>query len=250
MSTYTEEEMNSGGGDDLLAAEFVLGVLDEDARLRARDRVRREAAFAALVEGWVERLSPLNISYEEVSAPSGILRAVEARLFGDPQTRNRGVIAALWDSILLWRGVGIGSAFAALILAVVYLGAPEPEPTLIAEVEQYAATLAPTEDGASVIALYQGAERRLRLSGLPVTPEAVNDLELWVIVGEAAPVSLGLLPEGDEISLFLDEARAGLLDAATRDGIAVLAISLEPQGGSPTGAPTGPVLSVGQMQRL
>jgi anti-sigma-K factor RskA len=32
------------------------------------------------------------------------------------------------------------------------------------------------------------------------------------------------------------------------DGTAAFAVSLEPAGGSPTGAPTGPVLSVGKLQ--
>jgi anti-sigma-K factor RskA len=31
------------------------------------------------------------------------------------------------------------------------------------------------------------------------------------------------------------------------DGTAALAVSLEPRGGSPTGAPTGPILYVGKL---
>src|SRR5262249_26562029 len=62
--------------------------------------------------------------------------------------------------------------------------------------------------------------------------------ELWALPGEgAAPVSLGLMPQTGRGTLQLSEAQRLALSRSRQ-----IAISLEPWGGSPTGAPTGPVM--------
>ena len=63
-------------------------------------------------------------------------------------------------------------------------------------------------------------------------------LELWALPGQGAPRSLGLVNAKDGARVL----RAGLLE-----GTAGFAVSLEPAGGSTTGAPTGPILSVGHL---
>ncbi|WP_422372390.1 anti-sigma factor domain-containing protein [Hoeflea sp.] len=72
-------------------------------------------------------------------------------------------------------------------------------------------------------------------------PEDARALELWLVPGEGAPVSLGLVP-GDGGQLVLDESIRNRLSAG-----ALLAVSIEPVGGSPTGAPTGPVVLSGAL---
>jgi len=68
--------------------------------------------------------------------------------------------------------------------------------------------------------------------------QAGKDLELWALpAGATRPVSLGVLPPiGRKLPV------RELLAAQTQ-----LMISLEPQGGSRTGAPTGPVLWGGRL---
>ncbi len=63
-------------------------------------------------------------------------------------------------------------------------------------------------------------------------------LELWAAAGTGAPRSLGLI-----------SASGASVFGRTRlpEGTDHLAVSLEPPGGSPTGAPTGPVLYVGKL---
>ena len=64
--------------------------------------------------------------------------------------------------------------------------------------------------------------------------------QLWLAQAEGPPLSLGLLerdPDGRQVA---DAAGAGPAGAGR-----LMAISLEPPGGSPTGAPTGPVVSHG-----
>jgi anti-sigma-K factor RskA len=68
--------------------------------------------------------------------------------------------------------------------------------------------------------------------------EANRSLELWSLPPQGAPRSLGLIA-ADKATVV---QRGKVLD-----GTAAFAVSLEPAGGSPTGAPTGPVLYVGKL---
>jgi anti-sigma-K factor RskA len=78
-----------------------------------------------------------------------------------------------------------------------------------------------------------------------ITTEADRAFELWMLPnGGAPPVSLGLLPADGEITLPLNAAAAQTLATTS-----TLAVSVEPTGGSPTGAPTGPVVYTAALVR-
>ena len=199
---------------DILAAEYVLGTLPLTERVAVETRIRRDAHFALAVTAWENRLAALNDSYQDVPAPD-LLPKIEARLFGAPARKPS-----------FWKGWFAGAAVAtALGLAlVVYLPGPAFVPlTSLAA------------DGTDLrydVALRGDALRITRIAGAQAAAGQVH--EVWLIAGAAAPVSLGLI-EGTEATLPIRGLAQGM----------VLAISLEPQGGSATGAPTGPVLVTG-----
>ena len=64
-----------------------------------------------------------------------------------------------------------------------------------------------------------------------------NDYELWILDENGVPASMGLLPQSGTASLALDATAITALESGN-----TLAVSLEPLGGSPEAAPTGPVL--------
>jgi anti-sigma-K factor RskA len=70
-----------------------------------------------------------------------------------------------------------------------------------------------------------------------------RDYELWALPEGGAPVSLGLMPESGEAERELSAAQRTALSSASK-----VAVSLEPEGGSATGAPTGPVLYVAALR--
>jgi anti-sigma-K factor RskA len=72
-----------------------------------------------------------------------------------------------------------------------------------------------------------------------VTVQPGHSYELWALPQGHAPVSLGLMPTAGSASETLTEAQRMALRDSRK-----LAISLEPQGGSPTGVATGPVVHV------
>jgi anti-sigma-K factor RskA len=106
----------------------------------------------------------------------------------------------------------------------------------------YVAQIA-AEDGSLVVqAVYDDATGTLFVDREAGGAAPGRALELWLIAGEDAPVSLGVMPQDAQAILRVAD------DLRGRVAGAVLAISDEPEGGSPTGAPTGDVLAVGPVQ--
>lgn len=209
---------------DMLAAEYVLGTLPLDQREAAATRIRRDAHFALAVERWQDRLSPLNDAYDDAPAPN-LLPQIEARLFGVPD--QPAPKRAFWKS---WFG-GVAIAAALGVAVLIYLPtAPQPFTPLTQ-------LTAENTDLRYEVGLRGDELRVARISGAPA--EAGRAHELWLIIGNAPPVSLGVI-NGAELTLASMGLSAGM----------VLAISLEPTGGSPTGAPTGPVLVTGVVEKI
>jgi anti-sigma-K factor RskA len=219
----------------LVAAEYVLGVLGAEERREVERRLMHEPALAAEVAFWEERLGLLADAVAPVTPPQHTWSQVEAAI-ASPQAARP---ASLWQNLAFWRGFGIASATlaAASIAALVYIGlVPATRAPLMA-------TLAGSSGQPNVVAAVTGND-------LLVVPAALltNDpraVELWLILPNQRPHSLGLIHPGQAMRLTLPPDLAGRL---TPD--AALAISLEPPGGSPTGQPTGPVIASGRLTRL
>jgi anti-sigma-K factor RskA len=75
--------------------------------------------------------------------------------------------------------------------------------------------------------------------------DATRVPELWLIPADGKPRALGLLRADSAVTIVIP---AALRPHASAN--ATLAVSLEPPGGSPTGAPTGPVVATGKLTNL
>ena len=205
--------------DEALAAEYVLGVLDLAERTAAESRYRREPAFAAMVNVWQNRLSDLNDDYAEIPAPN-LLPQIEARLFAKASTQPRGWFA--------WIG---GALAAAAIGAAAFLMVP-PAPVAPTMTAELSAEASPLRYAAAIV----GDQLTLtRTAGTDA--EAGKEYELWIIEGDNAPVSLGVLTTAS-VTIPAPKAAVGY----------VLAITLEPKGGGPDGKPTGPIVAAGPLK--
>ena len=217
--------------DELQAAEYALGVLASTDREAAVLRVAREPAFAALVAAWEERLAPWVAEIPELAPPPQVWERIAAALPSEPQQR-----AGFWQSLVFWRSFGMVSALAAACLAVLlYLSAGS---------QQFVASL----DGEGQHIFVAAVDvRRATVMVMPVAyrPDPVRVPELWLIPSGGKPLPLGVLTADRATQIAIPPAFA---DQARRD--AVLAVSLEPPGGSPTGQPTGPVIGSGKLTNL
>ena len=76
-------------------------------------------------------------------------------------------------------------------------------------------------------------------------PPTDRDFELWAISGSNAPVSMDVVKAASRKDIALSPG----LKAQFGEGT-VLAITVEPTGGSPTGAPTGSIVAQGIATRI
>lgn len=220
--------------DSLLAAEYVLRLLGpaEDAAFRAR--LAQEPALAAEVTAWTARLSGLDAGVAEVAPRPAVKTGLERRLFGQPQRLS------FWQRAGLWQAVSLASVAVAAFFALQSLQPPQPT----APTPLFVSEIAAEDQSLRLLAVYDSAAGEVRLTRTAGGAAEGRVLQLWAIAPEAAPVSLGVLPQDSTTTVTLPEAlRAGLADL-------VLAVSDEPPGGSPTGAPTGAVLAVGAVSPL
>lgn len=229
-----------------LAAEYALGLLTGDELRQALQLDREDPAFRAQVAHWSGRLAPLFDEVEPVTAPNDAWTAIE-RHVRDPQGSDN--VVSLQHKLQRWRAATAAmTAIAASLVMFILLRpvpqmlAPAPAPQAVSPTP-LAAALADPKSGTKVVATWNAASRQLVLvvSGdLPADPRRSH--QLWVIPSGGKPRSLGLLSADRQSHIKLADALATLLQQG-----ATVAISVEPQGGSPTGAPTGPVVASGAL---
>jgi anti-sigma-K factor RskA len=228
------------GSDDMVAAEYVLGVLPADERNAAAQRIDAEPDFARLVDQWEVRLSPMAAAYPDAEPPAAVKASIDRRLFAG-ETRTAGSSPSWWSSLAFWRGLAAASLAAlALYILVPYLSPPTAVPQ-----NRLVASLAADGSDVRYLALYDPELGNVALSHVSGDRAAGRDFELWMIEGNNPPVSMGVIPAGATAHMEIaPEAREKL-------GLgAVLAVSLEPAGGSPTGQPTGPVVAAGDLKNI
>jgi len=221
-----------------LAAEYVLGTLRGRARQRFETLMGAHPALRLAVLAWYERLMPLTALVKPVPPRPATWQRVQQRLFNHRASVPAPRPVAWWRRLALWQGAAAFATVAAVSLAVLLAqpGTLQPPIVIVLSATPEAAALAQ----ASFVASVSGDGRSLVLKPLQIGPlGAGRVLELWAVPGRGAPRSLGLVSASGTTRVL----RARLL-ADT----AAFAVSLEPAGGSPTGAPTGPIVSVGKLE--
>lgn len=236
--TPADEHDWEHGGDDALAAEYVLGVLPGDERRAVAARIEREPEFARLIDSWEVRLAPMASAYDEAEPPASVKQRLDARLFPAPPVAGRS--AGFWSSLAFWRGLAAAAMVALVISIAVPFFTPAVDPA-----ERFVASLAPQDSDVHYFVVYDGESRDVGLSHVTGARAEGRDFELWVIEGENPPASLGVIPAGSSVHMPVGEEMREKIEAG-----AVFAISLEPEGGSPTGQPTGPVVAAGDLKEI
>jgi anti-sigma-K factor RskA len=236
--------------DELLAAELALGVLAADARRAAQARARDDAAFAARVAAWERRLGGLIDDVASVPVPEPVWVRLRERLgWADAAPARTG----LWNSLAFWRGLGFAGMAAAVALSVYVLAsddaavpAPVPAPIVAAPTPPAAApvvTLASDAGSANFLVTVDRKRGHVRIVPVPAAADAQGRVpELWLIAPGQAPRSLGLVDTTWTREIDVPE---DLRWALGEDVGSLMAVSLEPQGGAPDGAPTGPIVAKG-----
>lgn len=222
---------------DALCGEYLLGTLRGPARRRFERARRDEPPVAARLRHWQETFALRYSPRIEVAPSAGVWRRLERELelsrYRPRWHRRAG----------FWKGWALAASLAVAVAVGLRLHEPgadlAPAPLAIAQLggqgEAPGVTAYLSVDGS---ALELRAER-------PVIAGPAQSYELWLLpAGGGAPVSLAVLGALDARFTLAPERRERLRAGAR------LAVSVEPAGGSPTGAPTGPVIFIGEVRTI
>jgi anti-sigma-K factor RskA len=223
----------------VLAGEYVLGALEPEEMRAVRRQAASDPRLAAAIARWELRLAPLAGAVPFATPPGALWQRIEEAIAPLPDEPADDVETLpprlrLWQRAGLWRGTTAAAlALAAGLAFIAYLPIPAAPPHI-------AALTAPdTPAHGFVVEARADGQMTVR----PLSPSAVPSgraLELWILPrGGQKPSSLGLLP---------GSGRTLSISGIPQDGTQLM-VSLEPAGGSTTGAPTGPVLYAGTLTR-
>lgn len=226
-----------------LAAEYALGTMRGGARRRMETLMAAHPTLRQAVAYWEDELLHLGPAAKPQTPSDEVWQRIEARLFQDARSgaiEKPAASASWWRSLPLWRGWSAAATVAALAMFMVLRQEPQPAaPMVIVLQANPQVSGQPFAVQASFVASLSADGKALVLKPIDqVAVSAGRALELWSVPAQGAPRSLGLVRA--------DRATT-LLKTALPAGTAALAVSVEPEGGSPTGAPTGPVVSIGKL---
>jgi len=268
-----------------LAAEYALGTLDADERAQVETMMAVDKDFTAMVEAWQQKLGVLNQMVGSVEPRPEVWDRIKAATgLGEPQaplvlpeapppaaTETVAPAAAVDTSNVVrlsaqakrWRNVAtFTAAIAAALVAMIAVQAYRPEllpdglrpkprvqvvevktPSVPAASGQYVALLQKDSGSPAFILTVDGATRNFTVRRVGATPEPGKSYELWLVSDKLQrPRSLGVIG-GNDFTI------RPVLSAYDPDTVnkATYAVTLEPEGGSPTGVATGPIVFTGKL---
>lgn len=262
---------------DILAAEYVLGTLEAEERAQVVALIESDPVFARLVRNWERRLGELHAMVDEVEPPPETWQRIQFRIGAGNQREALRLpdlpppppppanVIDLRARLARWRGAASGLGALAAVLAVIVVMAalapgalppwlrPTPEkieivrtiekPVEASAPARFVAVLQRDAAAPAFILTVDVARRSLTVRRVAAEQQAGRSYELWLVSDRfAGPRSLGLVGTTE----FTAGPALANYDPATISN-ATYAVSLEPEGGSPTGAPTGPVLFTGRL---
>jgi anti-sigma-K factor RskA len=270
----------------VLAAEYALGTLDADERAQAETMMSVDKDFAALVQAWEYRLGVLNQMvglveprpevWDRIRTAAGLAEPQAPLVLPEvppPVVSEVVVAAAAFDNsnvirlstrLRRWRNIAtFTTAIAAALVAMIAVGIFQPDllpdgirpkpRTQVVEVKtpsapapasaQYVAVLQKEGGSPAFILTVDGATRNFTVRRVGAQPEPGKSYELWIVSDKLQrPRSLGVVGGNDFTARpVLSAYDPEIVSQAT------YAVTVEPEGGSPTGVATGPVVFTGKL---
>ena len=242
---------------DHIAGEYVLGTLSLDERKDVEARLEHDRDLVQAVKRWEQRLAPLNddeaLTQTQIHPPDSVWQSIAPHLGEQADVKKflQGVGDNVFAVIALerlkqsrnrWRSAAIGAmALAASLIGLQALGISLPfmqPPSSIVE-QRLVGVLNPSGSSPGFLIRVDIANKRLEVERLTKEASSGKDYELWLIEPDSAPKSLNVVGRNkvQEISYQSAVDAKGL----------TFAITLEPEGGSPTGKATGPIVYSGTL---
>jgi anti-sigma-K factor RskA len=277
MMAYSEDHI-------ALAAEYALGTLDADERAQVETMIALDTEFTALVEAWERKLGALNQMVGSVEPPAAVWDRIRiavghsqpqlplalpqeqptpAPIVAGPDAAAASNVLQFSRAARRWRAIAtVATAMAAALVALVAVQVANPDllppglrpkaPTQqVVQVQppappassQFVALLQKDSASPAFILTVDAATRNFTVRKVGATAEPGKSYELWLISDKLQrPRSLGVIGGND----FTTRPVLSSYDTDTVNK-ATYAVTVEPEGGSPSGAPTGSVVFSGKL---
>ncbi|MEJ2911541.1 anti-sigma factor [Pseudoalteromonas sp. C12FD-1] len=207
---------------ETLAAQYVLGTLKGLARKRFQRLMLSLPQAREATVMWEQNLNDL-ASAITPQAPSA---HVWQHILDKIENNSPPAKTVIKPAPSLWRTWSFIATAACIILAFLII-----QPTTQLQDSQQIA-LVQNQNKQSLWFINVNEQVLSVKASTKLVAQTDKDYELWMILkGQDAPISLGLLPKQGE-KLLIKDTRFNA------QNIALLAVSLEPLGGSPNGSPT------------
>lgn len=217
--------------DDLMAAEWALGLLDGAEAEGAAARISADPALQARADWWCGQLAGL-AGEDKIAPREALWGQISAAL---PVNDNSARLISRWRT----------TAMAMMVLTVglmsfiVLRPAPAPAPVQQSSNVLLASLVGERELSATIA--FDPARGTLAVA--PAKLEAgAGDAELWIIAADGTANSLGVIDTHTPATHNVAPAHRSLIAPGTS-----FAITREPRGGSPTGQATGPIIASGKI---
>ncbi|AUH33005.1 anti-sigma factor [Paracoccus tegillarcae] len=231
----TDDAPDLDPDDVATAGEYVIGTLPLAEREVFRQRLLHEPQLLDEVSRWQTHFDPMADEVRPVGPPDRVWAAVEARLFAPAPDAQTGRRNAFWR----WLAIGATCAAAALLVLLAQwpLGQTDSRQLWVSD-------MVSADSSVRLTALYDDVDGEMRVAVAGQPPAEGRDFELWLIQGDRAPVSLGVMPDAGHAAMIIPDEFRLLIANAT------LAITDEPQGGAPGGVATGAIVAQAQMRQI
>jgi anti-sigma-K factor RskA len=237
MTDMTDMPGDDSGDDrDGRAAEYVLGTLSLEDRLAFEAALANDPALRRAVAEWSARLQPLADSVPAETPPADLRARVLAQITPPAARGERPFSLARWFG---WT-FGLSALAGVVAVALVFIFTPRPP-----EVGGFAMLHRSTASNDVIAFQFDKKHQDMVILASAAGPETGRDYELWVLPPNKAPVSLGVFKAGVREERPIPAAAAPYIT-----DYANLAVSVEPTGGSPSGAPTGAVVFTGLVRLM
>jgi anti-sigma-K factor RskA len=230
---------------EALAGEYVLGTLDAETAARVAAAMQGDPAWRAAVQVWERRLAPLAALARPEMAPPDMWDRILARTTPYRVHVARGSkLSWLWYSWAITATI-VAAGLAVLAFFPVFGPAPPPPRRLMASLVASAERAAPTW----LVDVDAKGELRLMpvrgMTGTRAIAPAGRVLQFWALLpGASDPLDLGTLPVTPVAAVTIPVKTVQPVEDM------ILEISLEPEGGSKIGHPTGSVIFIGRLNAI
>jgi len=246
MNMNTEESIQT------LAAEYVLGTLEKNEREAVEQRRKTDPLLDEAIESWQTHFSELNDYVKEATPRNSLFDDILVQLDNrhkkesSEDTKSHSQIKS--DSLIdlesmriklaRWRMAACGASAIAACLAIFLIIKPAAIDQTSQQNLPFVAVFQEDDKQPAFLMSLDIETRQLTVRSVTAQGHVGKTYQLWIKADEIGPVprSLGLLSAITSTT----QKRIDYDPAVIRH--ATFGISIEPEGGSPTGVPTGPAI--------